>query len=171
MKPISTLVGLLLLIVLMGGVWTMIYRPHWLQPAATVVDEEGDPDPQKFDVPVHTARISKETLRRYADAYGSVEPAPARKGRQAGTADIASPVAGVVREVLCEAGQTVTKGTPLIQLDDRLAKAAEEQAAAALNEAKATLAQLKATPRPEQLAITQLAVEKARIGEIGRAHV
>jgi membrane fusion protein (multidrug efflux system) len=164
MKLISTLVGLLLLVVLVGVVMVMIFKPHWLQPATVAAADDEDVNNKELEVPVHTARVTRETLHRYVEAYGAVEPAPARKGRQAGTADIASPVAGVVREVLCEAGQKVSKGDPLIQLDDRLAKAAEDQAVAALNEAKATLAQLKATPRPEQLAVAQLAIDKAHVG-------
>src|SRR5207253_10152427 len=47
-------------------------------------------------------------------------------------------------------------------LDDRIAKANEEQAAAVLASAQASLAKLKATPRPEQLELAQLVVDKAR---------
>jgi len=67
-----------------------------------------------------------------------------------------------VSDVLCQIGQTVKKGDPLIQLDDRVAKAAEDQAAAALAQAQASLAALKATPRPEQLQVAQLSVEKSQ---------
>ena len=101
-------------------------------------------------------------MRRYVESFGAVEPAPARAQRMAGTSDIASPVPGVVAEVLCEVGQKVSKGTPLVQLDDRVAKATQEQAAATLASAKASLAKLKATPRREQLEIARLAVAKAQ---------
>jgi len=100
-------------------------------------------------------------MHRYVDSFGMVEPSPAGAQRKAGTSDVSAPMAGVVAEVLCEVGQKVSKGTPLLQLDDRLARAAQQQAAA-LASAKASLARLKATPRPEQLEIARLAVEKAR---------
>jgi RND family efflux transporter MFP subunit len=57
----------------------------------------------------------------------------------------------------------VKKGDPLIQLDDRIAKAAEQQAEAALAQENATMANLKASPRPEALSIATLAVEKSRM--------
>jgi HlyD family secretion protein len=71
-------------------------------------------------------------------------------------------VAGVVAKVLCQAGQQVHANDPVIQLDDRLAKSAEEQAAAGLAQAQASLAALKATPRPDQLQIAELNVGKAK---------
>ena len=163
MRILPTVIGVLLLAILSGGVWVMRYRPQWLEPATVDAAADEDLDPQKLEIPVHTGKISRATLHRYVEAIGFVEPAPARPGRMAGTADVAAPVAGIIAEILCEAGQSVKQGTPLIQLDDRVAKATEEQAAATLAEAKATLAQLKATPRPEQLAIAQLAVDKAKI--------
>jgi membrane fusion protein (multidrug efflux system) len=58
----------------------------------------------------------------------------------------------------------VEAGELLFQLDDRLARAAEEQAKAAVDSAKATLAKVKNSPRPEQLALAELAVAKAREG-------
>jgi membrane fusion protein (multidrug efflux system) len=50
----------------------------------------------------------------------------------------------------------------LIQLDDRVARSAEQQAAAVLAQAQASLAALKATPRPDQLQIARLNVDKAQ---------
>jgi multidrug efflux pump subunit AcrA (membrane-fusion protein) len=141
----------------------MRFRPQWIERQSTEAADDDD-EPHDTVVPVHVVKVAKATLRRYVEGFGVVEPTPARAGRMAGTADIASPMAGVVAEVLCEAGQKVTRGTPLLQLDDRLAKAAEQQSAAALASAKASLAKLKTTPRPEQLEITRLAVEKARAG-------
>jgi multidrug efflux pump subunit AcrA (membrane-fusion protein) len=80
----------------------------------------------------------------------------------AGGANIASPVAGVVAAVQCKMGQQVHARDVLIRLDDRVARSVEEQAAAVLAQAQASLAALKATPRPDQLQIAQLAVDKAR---------
>ncbi len=161
MKVIPTVAGMVLLGVLVGGAWVLRYRPQWLEPSVQEAAEDEDIDPQKLAIPVHVAKVTRATLHLYVDAFGTVEPAPARQGRMAGTADIAAPVAGVVAEILCEAGQLVKKGDALIQLDERLAVAAEQQAAAALAEAQASQAKLKSTPRPEQLQAGQLAVEKA----------
>jgi HlyD family secretion protein len=80
----------------------------------------------------------------------------------AGSANLASPVPGVVAKVLCQVGQKVKAGAAVIQLDDRVAKAAEEQAQAGLNQAKASLAALKAQPRPDQLQIAELNVQKSQ---------
>src|SRR3954452_17623738 len=50
----------------------------------------------------------------------------------------------------------------LIHLDDRVARSGEAQAQAVVAQAQASLAALQATPRPDQLQIAQLAVDKAR---------
>jgi membrane fusion protein (multidrug efflux system) len=59
-------------------------------------------------------------------------------------------------------GQQVRAGDPVIQLDDRVARSAEQQATAAVAQAQASLAALKATPRPDQLQIARLNVDKAQ---------
>jgi multidrug efflux pump subunit AcrA (membrane-fusion protein) len=158
MKSIQTYLGLLLLAVLAGGVWILRFHPEWLSRS---LEEEGEAEVEAL-VSVRTGKVITTTLHRYIQAVGTVEPQPPRAGSTAGSATVASPVAGVVAEVLCEAGQKVAKGDALIQLDDRLARAAERQAAAAVESAKAALAVLKATPRPEQLEASRLAVEKAQ---------
>jgi RND family efflux transporter MFP subunit len=141
----------------------------WLQWAVGVVGERGeaaapedeDPDNTKNEIPVHTAHPTTTTLHRYVEGYGTVAARPPRPGQPAGGATLASPVAGVVAEVLCQVGQKVKAGDPVARLDDRLAKSAEDQAAAALAQAEASLAVLKA-PRPEQMEIARLNVEKAK---------
>jgi len=158
MKTMRNLIGLLLLIALIGGAWVLRYHTDWLKPAA----KEEKKETVEIEVPVKTAKIVKATLHRYVEGFGTVEPEPARAGRQPAGAAVASPIAGNVAKVLCEPGQHVSQGSPLVQLDDRLAEATEEQAAAALASAQATLAKLKATPRPEQLEVARLTVEKAR---------
>ncbi len=125
-------------------------------------EEDEDPDNTKNEVPVHMATVTSATLHKYIDGIGVVGPKPARAGEMSGSANLASPVAGVVAKVLCQAGQKVHANDPVIELDDRLAKSAEEQAAAGLAQAQASLAALKATPRPDQLQIAQLNVDKAR---------
>jgi len=124
--------------------------------------EDEEPDTTKNAIPVHTAHIAVATLHRYVEGFGIVAPSPPGPGEMAGSANIASPVTGVVLHVQCKMGQQVHAGEVLIQLDDRVARANEEQAAAALAQAQASLAALKATPRPDQLQIAKLAVDKAQ---------
>lgn len=142
--------------------WLQKSVSHLGQPTTAPPAEDEDPDNTKNEIPVHTAHVSIATLHRYVEGFGIVAPRPPQPGEMAGSANLASPVPGVVSQVLVTVGQQVKKGQPVIQLDDRLAKSAEEQAAASLAQAQASLAALKATPRPDQLQIAQLAVDKAR---------
>src|SRR4051794_5636064 len=141
----------------------------WLQNAVHALGErkpeeapeDEDPDNTKNEIPVHVARARQATLHRYVEGFGIVTPRPQRKGEMAGGANLASPVVGVVAKVLCQVGDVVKAKTPVIQLDDRLAESAEAQAEATLKQATASLEALKATPRPEQLQIAKLTVEKS----------
>jgi HlyD family secretion protein len=123
--------------------------------------EDEDPDNTKNDIPVHTARAEIRTLHRYVDGFGTVMPQPARKDQPAGGANLSSPVAATVAKVVCQVGQAVKPGEPLIQLEDRVARAAEEQAAAALKQAQASLDAFQ-TSLPQQLRIAELNVEKSQ---------
>jgi len=142
--------------------WVQGMVTHLGQKKEEAPDEDEDPDTTKNQIPVHVARVSVATLHKYIEGIGVVSPRAARAGEMAGSANLASPVAGVVSKVLCAVGQKVKAGEPVIQLDDRVAKAAEEQATAGLAQAQASLAALKATPRPDQLQIAQLNVEKSQ---------
>ena len=124
--------------------------------------EDEEPDTAKNAIPVHTAHLAVATLHRYVEGFGIVSPSPPGPGQMAGSANIASPLTGVVLQVQCKMGQQVHANDVLIQLDDRVARANEDQAAAALAQAQASLAALKATPRPDQLQIAKLAVDKAQ---------
>jgi multidrug efflux pump subunit AcrA (membrane-fusion protein) len=145
-----------------GWVQRTIARVGQSTPAEAPEDE--DPDTTKNAIPVHTAKATTATLHRYIEGFGTVAPSPPGPGQMAGSANIASPVIGVVTKVMCQMGQEVRAGDPLIQLDDRVARSAEQQATAALAQAQASLAALKATPRPDQLQIARLNVEKAQSG-------
>lgn len=141
--------------------WLQSTVAHLGERMAAEAPDDEDPDNTKNEIPVHTARVSVATLHRYVEGIGVIAPRPPREGQMPGGANLASPVAGVVAKVLCQVGQSVHANDPVIQLDDRLARSAESQAHAALEQAQASLAALKATPRPDQLQIAQLGVEKA----------
>jgi RND family efflux transporter MFP subunit len=158
MKIIQTVIGFAVLLAVLGGVWVVGLHPDWIKPHNA---EEQEKSPET-DVPVKTALVVRATLRQYVEGYGVVEPEPAMGGKAAAGANVAAPAQGIIAEVLCAAGQRVEKGTPLFQLDERLAKAQEEQAQAALESTRASLAKLKATPRPELIELGQLAVQKAK---------
>lgn len=142
--------------------WAQAAVHHLGQKTESAGPEDEDPDNTKNEIPVHTAHVSVATLHRYIDGFGAVAPRPPRPGQMAGSANLASPVAGVVAQVLCQVGKQVHARDPVIQLDDRLATSAEDQAASALAQAQASLALLRATPRPDQLQIAQLNLDKAQ---------
>ncbi len=75
---------------------------------------------------------------------------------------VSAQVGGVVREVAVEEGETVAEGDLLIRLDDGDARLAVQQAEAAVAAAEAQLAQVKAPPRPEDVAVVAAQVEAAR---------
>lgn len=71
-------------------------------------------------------------------------------------------VSGPVREVFVNEGQKVERGEALVQIDATTQRAAVAQQAAETAAARAALAELRAQPRPEQLAIARAQVEAAR---------
>ncbi len=70
-------------------------------------------------------------------------------------------VAGTVVKVLVAEGQTVTRGTPLVAIDDSVQRAQLAQQEAAAAAALAQLNSLKALPRPETLEVARAQAEMA----------
>lgn len=62
----------------------------------------------------------------------------------AASTDIRASMAGTVQEVFAEAGEVLPSGSPLLQLDDRLAAADLELAAASLRQAESQTAEVRA---------------------------
>jgi len=71
-------------------------------------------------------------------------------------------VSGPIASILVTEGQAVTKGTPLISIDDAVQRAVVEQQRSQAEAALAQLQALKAQPRRETLAITEAQLELAR---------
>ncbi|HEY3864212.1 MAG TPA: efflux RND transporter periplasmic adaptor subunit [Verrucomicrobiae bacterium] len=82
----------------------------------------GDDENVPTVVTVQTGKLQRETLHGYVEGFGQVAAAPAA------SANVASPVAGVVTEAKAVEGQTVQKGDLLFQLDSRVADVAVEYA-------------------------------------------
>jgi len=158
-KAVRIALGGVIVAALAAGAWILLGHPEWLKGAA---DDDEDAAEVHPEVPVRVGKITRATLRRYVEGSGTVEAEPSRAGAPAAAARVASPLTGVVSEVLCFQGERVEKGAPLFQLDERSAKAEEEKAAAAMGSAQASLDKLKSIPRPEQLKVAEMQMDRAR---------
>ncbi len=70
-------------------------------------------------------------------------------------------VPGVVTRILISEQQSVARGTPLLSIEDSVQRATVEQQKAQLEAARALLAELKAQPRPENLAVARSQLQAA----------
>ena len=95
-----------------------------------VTQEEDAKEPTEVAVQVGT--VKKADLRGWVEAYGVVEPEPAKAGAPSGGAKLAAPFAGIVASVDVTEGQSVKAGDLVVKLDDRIAQAAVEKAQHAL---------------------------------------
>jgi len=151
--------GILVLSALAVGVWALLFHADWFKAKDSDDDEAGG---EVIPIPtVRLGKVTKATLHRYVEGTGTVEPEPARSPAGAAGSKVASPVAGIVSEVHCSVGARVEKGALLFQLEDRIAKAEEEKAKAALESARASLAKLKSFPRPDQIRVAEMQVERS----------
>jgi membrane fusion protein (multidrug efflux system) len=160
MKVFRAILGLAIAAALAGGVWVLVFHLSWLRGDADDDEDAVEVMPQPN---VKVGKITRATLRRYVEGYGTVEAQPGRPGVPAASARVASPVSGIVAEVNCSQGQRVERGAVLFQLDDRSARAEEEKAAAAVVSAQASLDKLKAFPRPEQIRVAEMQVDRSRV--------
>jgi RND family efflux transporter MFP subunit len=85
------------------------------------------------EVAVQVGTVVKADLRVRVEAYGTVEPEPAKAGMPSGGAKLAAPIAGIVAAVDVAEGHHVKAGDVVVRLDDRIAQAAVEKAQHALN--------------------------------------
>jgi multidrug efflux pump subunit AcrA (membrane-fusion protein) len=79
-----------------------------------------------------------------------------------GNVQVATPVSGLVTEMLVEAGDRVKAGDPLFRLDDRTHRAELEVREAAVAVAEAQLADLLAMPRAEDIPPAEARVTEAQ---------
>jgi len=71
-------------------------------------------------------------------------------------------VPGSIVRVLVAEGQSVTQGTPLVQIDDTVQRATAEQQKSQAEAAQALLGELRAQPRKENLEVARAQVEMAQ---------
>ena len=88
------------------------------------------------DVSVTVAPVVRTTLRAFVSAWGTVEPTPAMNGEPAASARVASPVAGLVSDVLVGEGQRVSKDALMFRLDSRTVDVAIDRAKQAVRVAE-----------------------------------
>ena len=84
------------------------------------------------DVAVQVGRVTRATLRSFVNAYGNVEPEPARDGKPAGSATLTAPLGGVVLAIPVSEGERIQAATLVVRLDDRAALAAVDKASNAV---------------------------------------
>jgi RND family efflux transporter MFP subunit len=84
------------------------------------------------EVAVQVGTVTKADLRARVEAYGMVEPEPAKTGTPSGGAKLAAPIAGIVASIDVVEGQSVKAGDMVVKLDDRVAQAAVDKAQHAL---------------------------------------
>jgi membrane fusion protein (multidrug efflux system) len=107
-------------------------------------------------VTVQTGALKFATLHRYVQGYGAIEPAPATGDRPAADAPLSAPSAGVVTKVNVIAGQPVTKGDVLVELNSSTMTA--ENAAQQAERQKELYAQQNTSLKNLQDAEAQLAL-------------
>lgn len=102
-----------------------------LSDCSRAVPEE-DAGQQATEVAVQVGAVIKADLRARVEAYGIVEPEPAKSGAPSGGARLAAPIAGIVASIHVTEGQSVKAGEVVVKLDDRVAQAAVDKAQHAL---------------------------------------
>ncbi len=70
-------------------------------------------------------------------------------------------VSGIITQIFVEEGQHVTRGTPLLKIDDSIQSATVEQQRAQAEAARTLLQELKAQPRKENLEVARAQVDMA----------
>ncbi len=102
--------------------------------------EEGEK--AETEVAVEVGTVAKADIRAWVEAYGMVEPEPAKAGQPGGGAKLAAPIAGIVVAMHVIEGQSVKAGDVVVELDDRIAQAAIEKARHMLEFSQQTAARL-----------------------------
>ncbi len=128
--------------------------------AGKAVKAEANPDAaaeEENALAVQAAPLELRTIAETVSGLGRCEALPDR------IASITPAVEGQVQKLLVKLGDSVQKGQPLVQLDSRIAEANLAEKAATRDGLIATLALLKAPPRPEELKNQQSIIDQAKL--------
>jgi membrane fusion protein (multidrug efflux system) len=121
MNKLGTFLGLIVLLAVALGIY------YIFQGKQDEFSEEPE-DTILTEVSVHVGTISRSTLYGNILVYGRVEPAVGSSDSPPARVLITTPIAGIVREVICVDGQAVNQGDLLFRLDSRIAEVALEKA-------------------------------------------
>lgn len=105
-------------------------------------------------VPVEVALVETGDISLVFNYTGSLQPKD--------SVNVIPGAGGKVEAVLVEVGDVVNEGDPIAVLDDNTYQTQVKQAEAALESAKLNLAKMKLGSRPEEIAVSQAAVELAK---------
>jgi membrane fusion protein, multidrug efflux system len=111
MKPKQILIGGIVVLCAGLGVFALV-KMH----GSAGGGDSGDENVPSV-IPVQVGALKRMTLHQYLNAYGMIEAAPATADEPAAGGILAAPQAGVVAKVNVVAGQAVSQGDVLVELD------------------------------------------------------
>lgn len=120
-------------------------------------DDEEQPTDKSIEsiIPVQVGTLKRMTLHQYVTGYGSVDAAPATAGQPAAGGPLSAPGAGTVAKVNVIAGQQVSKGDVLVELNS--SSATDDYAKDEVERQEQLLAQQNTSLKNVQDAKAQLA--------------
>jgi membrane fusion protein, multidrug efflux system len=136
MNKLRTVLGL---VILLAGT-AVVYYFLKAKPTQTAEEATGQVE---TEVSVQVGKITRATLHGYVQAYGTIQLAVATKSVPAARVGITAPSAGLISEVSCVEGQTVSQGDTLFRLNSRVAEATVKQAQQAVELADKDFARQK----------------------------
>ncbi|HEV2453233.1 MAG TPA: efflux RND transporter periplasmic adaptor subunit [Verrucomicrobiae bacterium] len=151
MKPKHLLIGGIILLCVIGGVFAII-KMHGA--GGNTGDESANEDEPTI-ISVQAGVLTNTTLHGYVNGYGMVEAAPAAANQPAAGGALAATSAGIVAKVNIVAGQRVREGEVLMTLNS--ATATFEYAKAELERQKKLFAQQNTSLKNVEDAAAQLA--------------
>jgi HlyD family secretion protein len=151
MKRAIILLVVLLVLAGLGAWWYLTTSPQQAMQLMTRLGLSSDQAAQLVAqlVPTGTARAAETSL----SASGTIE------GEEV---SITAEVGGRIEALLADEGDEVEAGAVLVRVDEALLKAQVNQAQAALETAKAKLAQVEVGARPEEIAAAQAGLAEAQ---------
>ena len=163
MKAVTQIIVALCMLAVAGGAWWYFYAEA---PAASGAGQQA---PANMQIPVETAEVTVGPIQRRLTAVGSL--------RSNESVVIRPEIAGRIAAFKFDEGEPVTKGQPLVMLDDSVWRAEVEQAQAALGLAQANydravdlLKRKAGTTKARDEAVAELRADQAAL-ELAKARL